>query len=130
MHAKAALLFKEEIIIRLFPVLRRVRSLRGEPTRVGTTIRDDKRVLFGVIKFLSGYRFLKPYRNMRQDRFQDFLRVVRCCYLGKEIWMLLENSSAQTAQKASGWLKNCAFMLSGYPDNVRKSMPCVTSGGR
>ena len=37
---------------------------------------------------------------MRQESFQDFIRVVRHCYRGKEIWMLLDNSSAHTAQKS------------------------------
>lgn len=100
MPASAILLFEDEFILRLFPVLRRAWSLRGEPARVGITGRNDKRVLFGVINVRSGHRILKPYRHMRQESFQDFLRVVRHSYRGKEVWMLLDNSSAHTAPKS------------------------------
>lgn len=100
MPASAVLLFEDEFIVRLFPVLRRAWSLRGEPARVGITGRNDKRVLFGVINVRSGQRILRTYRNMRQVSFQDFLRVVRRCYRGKEVWMLLDNSSAHTARKS------------------------------
>ena len=100
MPASAVLLFEDECIIRLFPVLRRAWSPRGEPARVGITGRNDRRVLFGVINVRSGHRMLKPYRNMRQESFQDFLQVVHRCYRGKEVWMLLDNSSAHTAQKS------------------------------
>jgi transposase len=100
MPLSAVLLFEDEFIIRLFPVLRRAWSLRGEPARVGITGRNDKRVLFGVINVRNGHRILTPYRNMRQESFQDFMRIVHRRYHGKEVWMLLDNSSAHTALKS------------------------------
>lgn len=100
MPSSAVLLFEDESIIRLFPVLRKAWSLSGEPTQVGITGRNDKRVLFGVINMRSGHRILKQYRNMKQESFQDFIRVVHRCYRGKEVWMLLDNSSAHTALKS------------------------------
>lgn len=94
------MLFEDEFIVRLFPVLRKAWSLRGEPVSVGITGRNDKRVVFGVINMHSGHRILKEYRNMRQTSFQDFMRVVKRCYRGKEIWLLLDNSSVHTALKS------------------------------
>jgi len=100
MGTSAVLLFEDEFIVRLFPVLRKAWSLSGEPVCVGITGRNDKRVVFGIINMHSGHRILKQYRNMRQESFQDFMRVVHRCYRGREIWLLLDNSSVHTALKS------------------------------
>lgn len=115
MPSSAVLLFEDEFIIRLFPVLRKAWSLRGEPVRVGITGRNDKRVLFGVINMRSGHRILKQYRNMKQERFQDFMRVVHRCYRGKEVWILLDNSSAHTALKSQQLAEELQMKLVWLP---------------
>lgn len=96
----AVLLFEDETILRLFPVLRRAWSLRGEQAVVPITGRNDKRVLFGTINLRTGHRILLRRRNMRQESFQDFLRLLRRSYPGREVWLLLDEASCHTAPKS------------------------------
>ena len=75
--AEAVVLFEDETILRLFPVLRRAWSLRGEQAEVPITGRNDKRVLFGTINLRTGHRIVLRQPNMRQASFHAFLRVLR-----------------------------------------------------
>ena len=47
---QAVWLFEDETILRLFPVLRRAWSLRGEQAVVPITGNNAKRVLFGTLR--------------------------------------------------------------------------------
>ena len=94
------LLFEDETILRLFPVLRRAWSLRGYQARVPITGRNDKRVLFGTINIRTGHRLVHPYLDMRQESFQDFLRLLRRNYKGRPIWLLLDDAPCHTAPKS------------------------------
>jgi transposase len=99
MPPKAVLLFEDEIILRLFPVLRRAWSLKGEPATVGITGRNDRIVLFGVINIYTGHRIVMRHPKMNQEGFQAFLQVLRRHYPGRPIWLLLDEGSAHTAAK-------------------------------
>lgn len=94
------LLFEDETILRLFPVLRRAWSLRGEQARVFITGRNGKRVLFGTINLRTGHRVVWRGPNMRQEHFQTFLRRLRRCYGGRPIWMLLDEAPCHIAPKS------------------------------
>lgn len=100
MPESAVLLFEDETILRLFPVLRRAWSLRGEQAVVPITGRNDKRVLFGTINLRTGHRLLLRRRNMRQESFQDLLRRLRRSYPGRPVWLLLDGASCHTAPKS------------------------------
>lgn len=97
MSDNAVLLFEDETILRLFPVLRRAWSLRGEQAVVPITGRNDKRVLFGTINLRTGHRIVLRRRNMRQESFQDFLYLLRKAYPGRPIWMLIDEAPCHTA---------------------------------
>ena len=71
------LLFEDETILRLFPVLRRAWSLRGEQAIVPITGGNAKRVLFGTINPRTGHRIVLCRPNRRQEHFQAFLRLLR-----------------------------------------------------
>ena len=88
------LLFEDETIVRLFPVLRRAWSLSGEPAAVSISGRNDKRVLFGAINVRTGHRILLNQPAIRQAYFQAFLRLLRHCYRGRPIWLLVDRASA------------------------------------
>lgn len=79
------LLFEDETILRLFPVLRRAWSLRGEQAIVPITGSNAKRVLFGTLNPRTGHRIVLCRPNMRQEHFQAFLRLLRQSYPGREI---------------------------------------------
>lgn len=96
MPTSAVLLFEDETIIRLFPGLRKGWTLQGSQAMVGITGRNARRVLFGTINMRTGHRIIARYRNMRQDSFQDFLRLVRSKYKGRHVWMLLDKAGSHT----------------------------------
>jgi hypothetical protein len=100
MPAGAVLLFEDETIVRLFPVLRRGWSLRGFQAAVPITGRNAKRVLFGVINPRTGHRIVRRYPKMRQEHFQDYLRVLRHSYLERELWLLLDEAPCHIAPRS------------------------------
>jgi transposase len=93
----AVLLFEDETLLRLFPVLRRAWSWRGEQAVVPITGRNEKRVLFGTINLRTGHRIVLRRRDMRQANFQAFLRRLRRCYPGRQVWLLLDEAPGHTA---------------------------------
>lgn len=100
MPPDAVLLFEDETILRLFPVLRRAWSLRGVQAMVPISGRNAKRVLYGTINPRTGHRIVACRLNMRQEAFQDFLRLLRHCYSGREIWLLLDEAPCHIALKS------------------------------
>ena len=100
MPADAVLLFEDETILRLFPVLRRAWSLRGEQAVVPITGRNDKRVLFGTINLRTGHRIVLRLRNMRQESFQSFLLLLRRSYPGRAVWLLLDEAPCHIAPQS------------------------------
>jgi transposase len=97
MPERAVLLFEDETLLRLFPVLRRAWSWRGEQAVVPITGRNEKRVLFGTLNLRTGHRIVLRRPNMRQANFQTFLRRLRRCYPGRQIWLLLDEAPGHTA---------------------------------
>ncbi|MDQ3847255.1 MAG: transposase [Bacteroidota bacterium] len=100
MPSSAVLLFEDETILRLFPVLRRAWARKGEQASVGITGRNAKRVLFGTINVHTGHRIVMPYPKMNQAGFQAFLTLLRRSYRGRAIWLLLDEGPAHTAPKS------------------------------
>jgi DDE superfamily endonuclease len=96
----AVLLFEDETILRLFPVLRRAWSLRGVQAVVPITGKNAKRVLLGTINPKTGHRIVLRRANMRQDSYQDFLRLLRHSYPGRDIWLLLDEAPCHIAPKS------------------------------
>jgi hypothetical protein len=82
------LLFEDETVLRLFPLLRRARGLRGEPLRIGITGQNAKRVLFGTLNPRTGPRLLYQAPHLKQLSFQSFLRQLRRAYRERPLWLL------------------------------------------
>lgn len=98
--AKAVLLFEDETVLRLFPLLRRAWGLRGEPLRIGITGRNAKRVLFGALHPRTGHRLLQQAPNMKQLHFQSFLHLLRRAYRQQPIWLLLDEAPCHIAPRS------------------------------
>ena len=96
----AVLLFEDETILRLLPVLRRAWSLRGEQALVPITGHNAKRVLFGTLNPKTGHRIVLRRANMRQESYQDFLRLLRQSYPGRAIGLLLNAAPCHIAPKS------------------------------
>lgn len=97
MPESAVLLFEDETILRLFPVVRRAWSLTGHQAVVPITGNNAKRVLFGAINIRTGHRILMRHANMRHQHFRNYLRLLRRCYPGRPIWLLLDQAPSHTA---------------------------------
>jgi transposase len=100
MPAKAILLAQDETILRLFPVLRRAWSMRGEQARVYITGRNARRVLFATINLRTGHRVAMHRARMRQEDFQEFLRLVRRRYGNRPVWVLLDEAPCHKAKRS------------------------------
>ena len=109
------LLFEDETILRLFPVLRRAWSLRGEQAIVPITGSNAKRVLFGTINPRTGHRIVLCRPNMRQEHFQAFLRLLRQSYPGREIWLLLDEAPCHIAPKSQALAEDLNIVLIWLP---------------
>jgi transposase len=115
MPANAVLLFEDETVLRLFPVLRRAWALRGEQAKIGITGRNAKRVLFGTINLRTGHRIIQRSPNMRQEYFQAFLQQLRRSYPGRQIWLLLDEAPGHIAAKSQTLARQFDIMLIWLP---------------
>ncbi len=100
MPAGAVLLMEDETLLRLFPVLRRAWSLRGEQAKVPVTGRNAKRVLFATINLRTGHRICLRGAHMRQMNFHALLSEVRRRYGKRPIWMLLDEAPSHIAARS------------------------------
>jgi transposase len=100
MPARTVLLAQDETILRLFPVLRRAWSRRGEQAKVYITGRNAKRVLFATINRRTGHRVALHRAKMRQEDFQEFLRLARRRYGRRPVWMLLDEAPCHKAKRS------------------------------
>ena len=100
MAVDSALLMEDETILRLFPVLRRAWSLRGQQAVVPITGRNAKRVLFATINLRTGHRICLRRANMRQENFHALLREVRRRYKQRSVWMLLDEAPCHIAAQS------------------------------
>lgn len=115
MPPDAVWLFEDETILRLFPVLRRAWSRRGEQAVVPITGNNAKRVLFGTINPRTGHRIVLRCQNMRQEHFQTFLRLLRRSYPGREIWLLLDEAPGHIAPKSQALAAALSIVLVWLP---------------
>lgn len=109
------LLFEDETMLRLFPVLRRAWSLRGEQALVPITGSNARRVLFGTLNIRTGHRIVLCRPNMRQESFQLFLRLLRHCYPGRQIWLLLDEAPGHVAPKSQTLVETLNIVLIWLP---------------
>ncbi len=100
MPAEAVLPFEDEIILRLFPYLRRSWSMSGGQAGIGISGRNDRRVLFGTINIRTGHRVVMCHKNMKQEGFGKFLKHLQCCYRHLPICLLLDAGGLHTAAKS------------------------------
>jgi hypothetical protein len=115
MPDEAVLLFEDEIILRLFPVLRRAWAFSGEQAKVAISGRHAKRVLFGTINPRTGHRILMRAPNMRQEHFQAFLRLLRRAYPGRQIWLLLDKAPGHITPRSQALAAQLDIVLVWLP---------------
>lgn len=109
------LLFEDETVLRLFPVLRRAWALRGEQAQVAITGRNAKRVLFGAINLRTGHRLVLRCPNMQQKHFHAFLRLARRRYPGRRIGLLLDEAPGHRAVRSQALAAQLDIVLIWLP---------------
>lgn len=115
MPPSAVLLFQDETILRLFPVLRRAWSLSGEQARVGISGENAKGVLFGTINLRTGHRLVRQYPKLNQAGFQAFLRVLSRHYSGREVWLLLDKGTPHRVANSQALAQRLHIQLIWLP---------------
>jgi hypothetical protein len=100
MPAGAVLLMEDETLLRLFPVLRRAWSLRGQQAEVPITGRNAKRVLFATLNLRTGHRLCLRGVSMRQVNFHALLSEIRRRYGKRPVWMLLDEAPCHIAARS------------------------------
>jgi len=93
-------LFEDETILRLFPVLRRSWSQQGKQAVVGISGRNAQRVLFCALNPETGKRIVMQHKGMNSAGFQFFLQRVRSAYANRRIYMLLDQGGLHTAKNS------------------------------
>ena len=139
MPKKAALLFMDRTLLRMFPPLRMAWGWRGRQVRVPISGYNAKRVLFGTIDVRTGHRVVMRRRGTTQADFQAFLRELRRRYRGRPVWLLLDSAPCQTAAGSQAlaagsdielvWLPKQAAELNGT-DQLWKELKRETSANR
>lgn len=115
MPPNAVLLFQDETILRLLPELRRAWSLRGQQARVPITGQNAKRVLWSTLNPRTGHCVTARSATLRQQFFQQFLRLLRQSYPGRQIWLLLDKGSWHTAPRSQALAQSLGIVLVWLP---------------
>lgn len=111
----AVLLFEDETILRLLPEIRRAWALCGQQARVPITGQNARSVLFGTLNPRTGCRIVARGPGLRQACFQQFLRLLRRSYPGRQIWLILDKASCHTAPKSQALAKRLDIVLIWLP---------------
>jgi hypothetical protein len=113
--AGAVLLFEDETILRLFPPLRCAWAPRGEQAEVPLSGWNARRVLFGALNPRTGHRVVMRRAAMRRGDFQEFLRRLRRCYGGRELWLVLDSASCHIATQTQTLAARLSIKLLWLP---------------
>ena len=124
------MLIEDETDLLLFPPLRAMWSLRGQPARVMLSGRNARRVVFGCMNPVTGHRlFLVRERQYASD-FQVFLREVRRCYRGWHVVLLLDGDSSHTAGASQALARQLRIRLLWLPKRAPELNPMDTLWGQ
>lgn len=91
-------LFEDETDLLLFPPLRAAWARRGEPAPVPITGVNQKRVIWGVLNVLTGYRLLWDSPQQRAADFVEFLDWICWRLRGRHLAVILDGDSSHSAQ--------------------------------
>lgn len=89
---------QDETIMRLFPVLRRSWSLKGEQARLGISGRNAQKVLSCALELKTGRRITLQHKGMSSVGFQTLLTKVRKAYGTRPVYMLLDGGGLHRAK--------------------------------
>lgn len=127
---RSVLLVEDETELRLFPPLRAMWSVRGEPARVMLSGWNAHRVVFGCMNLATGHRLFQVRRHQRGLDFQAFLRQVRQHYRGWQVTLLLDGNKSHTAECTQALAQRLRIRLLWLPKRAPELNPMDTLWGQ
>jgi hypothetical protein len=113
------LLIEDETDLLLFPPLRAMWSLRGQPAAVVLSGWNARRVVFGTLNPVSGHRLFQVRRHQRAEDFQAFLQWVHARYRGWHVTLLLDSDCSHTAAATRNLAARLGYGCCGCPNGRR-----------
>jgi hypothetical protein len=123
-------LVEDETDLLLFPPLRAMWSLRGEPARVMLSGWNAKRVVFGCMNLATGHRLFQVRSHPRAEDFQAFLSKVRRHYRGWRVTILLDGAGSHIANASQEWADGLGIRLLWLPKRAPELNPMDTLWGQ
>jgi hypothetical protein len=127
---RSVVLAEDETDLLLFPPLRAMWSLRGQPARVMLSGWNARRVVFGCMNLATGHRLFQVRRHQRAEDFQAFLHQVRRQYRGWRIAMVLDGGGSHTANGSQALAARLGIRLLWLPKRAPELNPMDTLWGQ
>jgi hypothetical protein len=127
---RSVLLVEDETDLLLFPPLRAMWSLRGQPAQVLLSGWNAKRVVFGAMNLVTGHRLFQVRLHQRAEDFQAFLHDVREHYRGWHITLLLDGNRSHTAENSRDLADRLGMRLLWLPKRAPELNPMDTLWGQ
>jgi hypothetical protein len=125
---RSVVLAEDETDVLLFPPLRAGWSKRGAATRVWSSGRNARRVIFGAMNLGTGTRLFVPRKKGKSLDFQAFVAELRWRYRGWHVALLLDEDPCHTAQVSQGALAGMTLLW--LPKRAPKLNPMDTLWGQ
>lgn len=126
----SVILVEDETDLLLFPPLRAMWSLRGEPAQVLLSGRNARRVVFGCMNLATGHRLFLVREKQYALDFQAFLREVRRHYGKRRVVLLLDGDRSHTAKASQALARRLKIRLLWLPIRSPELNPMDTLWGQ
>jgi len=126
----SVVLAEDETELRLFPPLRAAWSLKGHPSRVRLSGRNDRRVIFGAMNLMSGCRLFLAREDGRAPDSQAFLRRIHDFYRRWHVALVLDENPSHTAGRSTGLAEELGIDLLWLPNRAPELNPMDTLWGQ
>lgn len=124
------MLAEDETDLLLFPPLRAMWSPRGQSAQVMLSGRNARRVVFGAMNLVTGYRLFLVREKQYAIDFQTFMRKVRRHYRGWHVVLLLDGDTSHTAAASQVLAHRLQIRLLWLPKRTPELNPMETLWGQ
>ena len=100
-----ALVFQDEVEVHKLPALARVWAEVGSQSEVPSPGKNEKRVIYGGIDYLSGKISYKVGLTKSGVNFLAFLIALAAVYVGKKVILVCDNGRFHTTKAVQAWLE-------------------------
>jgi transposase len=104
-EADFALVFQDEVEVHKLPALTRVWAEVGSQPEVPSPGKNEKRVIYGGIDYLSGRISYTVAATKSGVNFLAFLVALAACYAGRKVVLVCDNGRFHTTKAVQAWLE-------------------------